>query len=195
MGQSAEELRHDIADTRAELGSTMDAIGDRVSPGRIIERRKNRLTAGMRSVKERVMGTASDTTSSVAESAHSAADTVRAAPEAALEQTHGHPMAAGAVAFGVGFLAAAIWPPSRAETDAASRMLDKAEPVKQAVVESAKEVAGDLKESAAEAVEQVKQTATEGAQEVGATAKDAARTSQDAARDAVARTKNEASDS
>ena len=42
MGQSAEELRYEIADTRAELGQTLDAIGDRVSPGRMIERRKNR---------------------------------------------------------------------------------------------------------------------------------------------------------
>ena len=33
MGQSAEELRQEIAGTRADLGDTLDAIGDRVSPG------------------------------------------------------------------------------------------------------------------------------------------------------------------
>ena len=60
MGQSAEELRYEIADTRAELGQTLDAIGDRVSPGRMIERRKNRFVVGMRSAKDRIMGTASD---------------------------------------------------------------------------------------------------------------------------------------
>ena len=41
MGQSADELRHDIEATRGQLGETLDAIGDRVSPGRMIERRKN----------------------------------------------------------------------------------------------------------------------------------------------------------
>ena len=48
---SAEELRYEIADTRAELGQTLDAIGDRVSPGRMIERRKNRFVVGMRSAR------------------------------------------------------------------------------------------------------------------------------------------------
>jgi hypothetical protein len=45
MGQSAEELRRDIERTREGLGETLDAIGDRVSPGRIMERKKNRVTA------------------------------------------------------------------------------------------------------------------------------------------------------
>ena len=44
MGQTAEELKQDIADTRDNLSDTLDAIGDRVSPGRVIERRKNRMT-------------------------------------------------------------------------------------------------------------------------------------------------------
>ena len=58
MGQSTYELRRDIEQTRADLGETLDAIGDRVSPGRMIERRKNRMTSGIRSFKDRVMGTA-----------------------------------------------------------------------------------------------------------------------------------------
>ena len=57
MGQSTHELRRDIERTRADLGDTLDAIGDRVSPGRMIERRKNRMSSGIRSVKDRVMGT------------------------------------------------------------------------------------------------------------------------------------------
>ena len=36
MGTSAEELRRDIAQTREDLGETIDAIGDRVSPGRVM---------------------------------------------------------------------------------------------------------------------------------------------------------------
>ena len=45
MGQGPEELRHDIERRRDDLGETIDAIGDRVSPGRIIERRRNRIAA------------------------------------------------------------------------------------------------------------------------------------------------------
>ena len=142
MGQSAEELRYEIADTRAELGQTLDAIGDRVSPGRMIERRKNRFVVGMRSAKDRIMGTASDAGHAVtdrvqgvgegiADTAGSAVDTVRSAPEAARQQAQGNPMMAGAVAFGVGFLVAAAFPPSRAEEQLAEQAMDKAEPVKQ----------------------------------------------------------------
>ena len=42
MGQTAEQLKEQIAGTRDDLSETLDAIGDRVSPGRVIERRKNR---------------------------------------------------------------------------------------------------------------------------------------------------------
>jgi len=78
MGQSAEELRRDIERTREGLGDTLDAIGDRVSPGRIMERKKNRVTTGLRTARERVMGTVTDTTHAVtgrvSESVHSVGD-------------------------------------------------------------------------------------------------------------------------
>lgn len=41
---------------RSDLSGTVDAIGDRVSPNRIIERRTNRMRDGIRSVRESVMG-------------------------------------------------------------------------------------------------------------------------------------------
>ena len=44
MGQNADQLKREIADTRNDLGNTLDAIGDRVSPSRVIQRRKNRVT-------------------------------------------------------------------------------------------------------------------------------------------------------
>jgi len=149
MGQSAEELRYEIADTRAELGQTLDAIGDRVSPGRMIERRKNRFVVGMRSAKDRIMGTASDASHAVTDrvqgvgdgitdTAGSAVETVRGAPEAARQQAQGNPMMVGAVAFGIGFLVAAAFPPSRTEEQLAEQAMEKAEPVKQQLMESAK---------------------------------------------------------
>jgi ElaB/YqjD/DUF883 family membrane-anchored ribosome-binding protein len=203
MGQSAEELRYEIADTRAELGQTLDAIGDRVSPGRVLERRKNRFVIGMRSAKERIMGTASDAGHAVSDRVQgvgegisdttgSAVDTVRNAPQAARQQTQGNPMMAGAVAFGVGFLVAAAFPPSRTEEQLAEQAMDKAEPIKQQLMESGQEVAEHLKESATGAVGQVKQTATEGAEQVAETAKDASQTTKEAVRDAAETTRQEA---
>jgi len=59
MGQSAEELRREIEQSRGHLTTTVDAIGDRVSPGRVVERRVNRVKGGVQSVKDTVMGTAS----------------------------------------------------------------------------------------------------------------------------------------
>src|SRR6185503_1625840 len=106
MGQSPEELKDNIEMTRGELGETLDAIGDRVSPGRVIERRKNRVRAGVMGLRNRVMGTAQGTVDTAKERLTSTMDTVRDAPEAGLQQTQGHPMVAGALAFGIGFLIA-----------------------------------------------------------------------------------------
>ena len=111
MGQSAEELRYEIAETREQLGGTLDAIGDRVSPGRMVERRKNRFMLGVRRMRDRVMGTVEQGTDRAA----SATDAVREAPELVREKTEGNPLAAGAMAFGVGFLVASVLPVSRLE--------------------------------------------------------------------------------
>ena len=60
MGQSTEELKRDIEHTRADMSGTLDAIEDRVSPGRMIQRRKNRITGSVHALRERVMGAASE---------------------------------------------------------------------------------------------------------------------------------------
>ena len=206
MGQSPEELREQIAGTRAELGDTLDAIGDRVSPGRVIERRKNRITNGFRSVKDRLMGTASDAGHAVTDRVGSAAgqagdagggavDAVRGAPTAAREQTQGNPLAAGAVAFGVGFLVAAALPKSKTEVQAAGKLLEAAEPVKAQLAEVGHEVADNLKDSAKDAVQQVKETAAEGGRQVSETAKDAAEHGKEAVQDGTDRARQEASSS
>ena len=99
MGQTADELKQDIARTCDDLSETLDAIGDRVSPGRIIERRKNRMTVGVRSALDRVMGTA-----------HDAAGAVRDAPSSVGASAQGAPLVAGTLAFAAGFLIAVAFP-------------------------------------------------------------------------------------
>ena len=70
MGKSASEVRSEIEDTRQEMSETIDAIADRTSPGRIIQRRRQRMSDGWRSVRERVMGRAEDTVGSAGDRAH-----------------------------------------------------------------------------------------------------------------------------
>ncbi len=192
MGQSTDELRREIEQTREDLGETFDTIGDRVSPRRMVERRKNRVRDGMRRASERVMGTASDTghaigdtRSSIGSAAGGAVDTLREAPAVVQHQTKGNPLTAGAIAFGVGVLAASIFKPSELERQAADQLKDKAQPLKDELMHSGEEMAEHMKEPARSAMEQVKEAATEGAQTVAGTAKDAASTSKDTARDAV----------
>ena len=181
MGQSAEELKRDIERTREGLGETLDAIGDRVSPGRMIERRKNRVTSGVRDLRDRVMGTATRTGHALAERAHdvgdgvsSAAGSVQELSDAMRHRTQGAPVMAGAIAFGVGFLVAAAFPASRTEREAGAKVLDKVEPLKSELTATGKELAEHLKEPALEAANEVKDAARDSAQAVTETAKAAA---------------------
>ena len=119
MGQSTEELRREIEYTREDLGQTLDAIGDRVSPGRIVERRKNRVVNGFASVRDRVMGTASDAGHSIGDTAGGTVDTIKGAPDTVVQQTQGNPLVAGAVAFGVGVLMASVFPATAKEQQVA----------------------------------------------------------------------------
>ncbi len=65
MGQTADEVRRDIERTRYDMERTLDAIGDRVSPGRIVERRTARVRHGLRAAREAVMGSAEAATDKV----------------------------------------------------------------------------------------------------------------------------------
>ena len=210
MGQSAEELRRDIERTREGLGETLDAIGDRVSPGRIIERKKNRVSNGIRTARERVMGTVSDTGHAVSDRAHAVSDrvsggvhsvsdgasgalgSVKAVPGAVSEQAQGAPVMAGAIAFGIGFLVAAAFPASQAERQAGAKVLEAVEPLKGELASAGKEMAEHLKEPAMQAATQVKDAATQSAQTVSETAKSAAQDTADQARSATESVKSDA---
>lgn len=174
MGKSASEVRADIEQTRQDMSETIDAIADRTSPGRIIQRRRQRMSDGWRSVRERVMGQAQDTYGSasgsaqgVAGGARDTAGTVvegaRQAPEKVLEQTQGNPIAAGLIAFGGGLLVASLIPPSETEQRMAGQVADKAQPLRDELQRAGQEVAEDLRSTAQEGAEQVKQRASQAA--------------------------------
>jgi hypothetical protein len=183
MGQEPEELRRDIERRREDLGDTIDAIGDRVSPGRIIERRRNRMADGFRSIQERVMGTMSSGAGSVGDAAGSVREHL--GPEALKSQTTGSPLGAGLVAFGIGFLVAAALPATETEAQAAERAQGALEPAKDALSEAARHVADDVKQGATEAAQELKQTASSAATDVADTAKHEAAAVKDDARNAA----------
>ena len=185
MGQSADELKHEIEGTRAELSDTLDAIGDRVSPGRVLARRKNRMVGGLQSVKDRVMGPLAAAKDGATDGAGSVVDTIGSTPDAIRHQAQGSPLAAGAIAFGVGFLVAAVFPPSAAEQHAAEELMDRAEPLKDDVVAAGRELAGVAKDAAKEAADEVRTSASAGKDAVADTVRTGVESATATAGDAV----------
>jgi ElaB/YqjD/DUF883 family membrane-anchored ribosome-binding protein len=110
-------------------------------------------------MKDKVMGVASDTTSSVSSAGSSIGDVATSAPDQVKRQTQGSPLAAGLIAFGAGALIAALIPVSDKERQAAAEIQDRAEPLKDEVVAVAKDTAQNLKEPAQQAVADLKDTA------------------------------------
>src|SRR5215211_3078347 len=188
MGESATELRRDIEDTRVDLTRDVDAIGDRISPRRMAQRRVNRTRDWMSQTRDRVFGSIGDATSSatgrmgdatsrVSDAGSTVGSTIASAPQVARRQTRGNPMVAGAVAFGAGFLAAVIFGPTETEEQAVRAVGERAgdgfEPVKQGLSEAAQEVTSTVKEAGSQAAQELKQEATVRAQDVKETARDA----------------------
>lgn len=223
-----DEIRADIERTRAELSADVDALEDKVSPSAVLHRRTDRLRSSVQSVRERVMGTAHDAGHHTASGAHHAGSSVRSAasgavgtvgekvgavgekmgeaPTAIRRQTEGNPLAAGVIAFGVGWLAGSLIPASQTEQRAAAAVKEKAKPLVDEAKDVASQVAGELKPAAQEAMQTVKDRATdaaaslkdEGRSEVEglkAEASDAAATVKEQASESASAVKEQASES
>jgi hypothetical protein len=158
------------------MSDTLEAIGDRLSPERVVERRKAALGQGFKRMRDSVMGSPSyvepasqrlrESAHDVRDAARSAADKVQHAPDAVAEQTRGNPIAAGIVAFGVGMLVATAFPKTRTEqqlVESARPTLDRA---KDELRETGRELGSDVKQHAQDAAEQVKSAGAEAAQNV-----------------------------
>jgi gas vesicle protein/ElaB/YqjD/DUF883 family membrane-anchored ribosome-binding protein len=187
-------IRRQIEDTRRELSYDVDALNEKVNPARVVDRRVSAAKGRMTNLKEKVMGSAQDTTSSahvlasdaagsvqnaasgaagtVQDAASSAAQAVQQAPDAVVRQTQGNPLAAGLIAFGVGWLVSSLLPASEKEKQLAQQAESAVREHKDALLEPAKQAAQEigeqLKPAAQDAVESVKSTA----QDAAATVKD-----------------------
>jgi hypothetical protein len=185
-------IRRQIEDTRRELSYDVDALNEKVNPARVMDRRVSAAKGRFAQAKEKVMGTASDTTASTqnmasnaagsvqgaasgaAESvqnvASSAVSTIQEAPQAVVRQAQGNPLAAGLIAFGVGWLVSSLLPASEKEKQLAQQAETAVRENKDALIQPARQVAQEvgeqLKPAAQQAVEEVKTTAQDAAQTV-----------------------------
>lgn len=192
---SADELRAQIDRQRSELGRDLEVLGDRVSPGRMVERRRAAMRQGVQGVRDRLMGVADSATSRIGDTASSVSGTAGGTMEAvgdrlghagqsARDTTQGAPLAVGLVAFGAGAIMAALLPTS----DRERRMAQQAQPALERAAEEAGKVARqemdelrpmaeeaveEVKSSAQDATKQVKERATGATEEVRGTAKGA----------------------
>src|SRR6478672_2480516 len=183
-----EVIRRDIESTRADLSRNVDALTEKVSPSRVVGRRVDRAKDAVGSVKDKVMGSSDnpydqgamgDATDKASSMASSIGDTATSAPTIARQKTRGNPLAAGMIAFGVGWLASSLLPATEKEQQAASAVKDKASEHSDTLTAPLKEAAAGAKDNLAgpaqEAVRSVKGTATDAATHVkdeAASAKD-----------------------
>jgi ElaB/YqjD/DUF883 family membrane-anchored ribosome-binding protein len=130
--QTPDQIRDDIEQTQRELSADVDALTAKISPQRVVHDKFQRARTAMGSMKERVTGnaaqksatadgtaasaasTANDTASSakgtVTAATSSAAKTAGTVAAAARRGIEANPVAAVLIAFGAGWLIAALLP-------------------------------------------------------------------------------------
>ena len=195
MVEDTQRLTRDIEVTREDLTRDLDALTDRVSPARVVERRVERTKTGAGRLKDRVMGTAAgvkdsagsaagSATSGVGDAAHgvagSASSVASGTKDSVVSHTEGNPMAAGVIAFGIGWLMSSLMPVTAKEQQAAAALVDTAkehgQPIADQAKQAASEVASTMQDKAQDAAQSVKETAQESAANVTDEAKGSAQT-------------------
>src|SRR5215216_4439656 len=133
MTNDPDQIRAEIERTRENLSSNVNALADEVNPKNIAHRQVDKV-------------------SSVGDAASGAPSQVRA-------KAQGNPLAAGVIAFGVGWLVSSLLPSSAKEQEAAQQLKEKAQPL-------AQEAAQSVKGAATDAAQTVKEEGTSAAQDV-----------------------------
>ena len=168
--RSPDQIRSDIERTRRELGGDVDALADKVTPSKIMQRQTDKVKSTLGSVSDRVMGAASHT----GDAASSATDTLEQLPHQAANTAKGNPLAVGLISFGIGWLAASLVPASEKEKQLAGSLKDAAQPLISEATDVAKQLADSMREPAQDAVAAVKDSATDAVDEVKSAAQGAA---------------------
>jgi gas vesicle protein len=172
------QLRREIEYTQRNLSADVDALTEKVTPSRIVQRRADRVRRRFTGLRDKVMGSAAETTSTAgrqtgaamstvadrtSSAVSSAAEAAGEAPQAIRRGTEGNPLAAGLIAFGLGWLTASLLPASKPEQRLADRATDLAREHSEQLGQVATQVRDNLREPAQQAVEAVKSTAQDAA--------------------------------
>jgi uncharacterized phage infection (PIP) family protein YhgE len=185
---SPEQIQAEIEQTRSSLSENVDRLGDKVSPGKVVGRRVDKVKDSVSTVRDKVMGSSSDgggvkggmssardtlgsASSSISDAASSVGDAASNAPQAMRRQTQGNPLAAGLIAFGVGWMLSSLAPATEKEKQVAAKVEDKATQLAEPLKQQAQEMASDMKEPLQQATEELKSTASDAASETADQAK------------------------
>jgi hypothetical protein len=221
MSTDPDQIRREIDQTQRELSADVDALTEKVSPPRIMERRVRRTRVAMTNVKDRIMGSTSDayqtagsTTSGMgqavsdrasaardtaASAASSARDTAADAASSAVDTVRSAPDTIRRRATGNPLAAGVIafgagW--------LLSSLLPASEPeqqvatqVKDFATEQGRPVARQLGEAGQEAAQELRESAQQRAESVRQTAADAASAVKGEAQSAASDVKDQAQDS
>jgi gas vesicle protein len=188
-----QDLRRQIEHQREALGRDLVALGDHVSPGAMVQRRKNAASQSLRGVRETLMGSADDLSRSAGERAAGVGETAAGAPHAVAEKAKGSPLVLGLIGFGAGLVAASVLPESKRERDLAARAEPALERTAREVGSLAREDIDEMAPRAREAVTDLREGATEGAQHVQQQAREGAATVKDEAQQQAQHVAEEAS--
>jgi len=189
-----DRLRSQIEHTQRNLSADVDLLAEKVTPARVVHRKVDRARRTFTTMRDRVMGSSSDTgsaaghqehasfadkASSVAgDAAQTVRETARETPDAIRRGTEGNPIAAGLIAFGAGWLLSTLAPPTKPEQELAEQATswarDHSGAVKEELGQVVEEVKENLREPAQQATESVKSTATDAVDTVKDEARSAA---------------------
>ncbi len=172
-----EAIRRQIEQTQRELSYDVDALNEKVNPSRVMDRRVSAAKGRFSRARERVMGSAHDTRAtaqyhtqnaagtvqdkaqgaaeSVQGAAQQAAHAVQQAPDTIVRQAQGNPLAAGLIAFGVGWLVSSLLPASERERQLAEQAESAVREHKDTLLQPAKEAAQEVGEQLRPAAELV----------------------------------------
>ena len=177
MSSNPDQIKAEIAATRADLSRNVDALAETVRPGNVAARQKDKITSAVFGAKDKassavfgakdaVVDSASQVQSASGDALQSTGELITSAPQAARQGAQGNPLAAGLIALGAGWLVGSLLPATRIERRAADTLKDRAAPLVQEVSDMAKESAQNLQEPAKEAVAEVKAAGLDAVQTV-----------------------------
>src|SRR5215203_7357270 len=125
--RSAAQLRVEVERTQDDLHQNVRELNERVNPSRMMSRKKESVTSTFGSAKDKIMGVPDALTPG-----DGVASSVR-------QTTQGNPLAAGAVALGVGWIVGGLLPVSETEKQKAAEMVGQAKEHVQPLADQAAE--------------------------------------------------------